>query len=159
VFPYREANHRSLTLQYTVGATAYDYRELTIFDKLTERVPHHALNVSLGLRAPWGTVGAYSSVSQHLNQRSRYRVSNSLSTDVSLFNGFALNVAAGFDRFNDLISLRKGSASSEEILLRQRQLATDYSYSFTVGASYSFGSIFNTVVNPRFGGPSGLAIY
>jgi hypothetical protein len=159
VFPYRDANSRSLTVQYTVGASAYDYRDVTIFDKLTETVPHHALNVSLGLRAPWGMAGAYSSLSQHLNNRDRHRLSISASTDVSLFNGFAVNIAAGFDRFNDLISLRQGSASSEEILLRQRQLPTDHSYSFTVGASYSFGSIFNTIVNPRFGGSGGLAIY
>jgi hypothetical protein len=159
VFPYRDASSRSLTVQYTVGASVYDYRDITIFDKLAERVPHHALNVSLGLRAPWGMAGAHSSLSQHLNQRDRHRLSLSASTDVNLFNGFAVNIAAGFDRFNDLISLRQGSASSEEILLRQRQLPTDHSYSFTVGASYSFGSIFNTIVNPRFGGSGGLAIY
>jgi len=32
------------------------------------------------------------------------------------------------------------------------QLVTDYNYSFTLGLSYGFGSIFSSVVNPRFGG-------
>jgi hypothetical protein len=159
VFPYRDAGTRSLTVQYMVGTSAYEYREVTIFDRLEERVPHHAINVSLGLRAPWGLVGAHSTLSQHLRARERHRMSLAASTDVNLFSGFAFNVTAGFDRFTDQISLRKGTASNEDILLRLRQLASDHSYSFTVGASYSFGSIFNTIVNPRFGGPAGLTIY
>jgi hypothetical protein len=68
-------------------------------------------------------------------------------------------LVAKYDRIKDQISLGKSSASTEEILLRLRQLATDYSYSFSVGISYSFGSIFNTVVNPRFGGSGGLVIF
>lgn len=42
------------------------------------------------------------------------------------------------------------SASTEEILVRQRELATGYQYEVGFGVSYSFGSIFNNVVNPRF---------
>ncbi len=37
-------------------------------------------------------------------------------------------------------------------LLRQRQLLTGYQYFFNFGFGYSFGSIFNNIVNPRFGG-------
>jgi hypothetical protein len=39
--------------------------------------------------------------------------------------------------------------------LRLRQLATSYTYFINLGLSYSFGSIFNNIVNPRFGGTSG----
>ena len=48
-----------------------------------------------------------------------------------------------------------GAASTEEVLLRQRQLRTSFSYSTNFGFSYQFGSIFNNVVNPRFGGSGG----
>ncbi len=48
------------------------------------------------------------------------------------------------------IGLDRFRASTEEILIRQRELATDYAYDFGFGISYSFGSIFNNVVNPRF---------
>ena len=47
-------------------------------------------------------------------------------------------------------SLRRGDATTEEILVRQRELATGYQYEIGFGISYSFGSIFNNVVNPRF---------
>ena len=158
-FPYSEANQRSLTVQYTIGTSDYEYRDVTIFNKLRETVPTHGFNVSLGLRAPWGSLGSYSSVSQHLNRRDRYRASMSGGTEVNLFKGLSFNMLARYDKVNDQISLRKGTASTEEILLRQRQLGTDHSYSFAVGVSYSFGSIFNTVVNPRFGGSGGLATF
>lgn len=159
VFPYGESSRRSLTLQYTAGATSHEYREVTIFDKLEETVPTHGVNVSLGLRQPWGTVSAYSNLSQHLNHTDRYRASVSGSTEVNLFSGFSLNVTARYDRIKDQIGLRKSSATTEEILLRLRQLATDYSYSFNVGISYSFGSMFNNLVNPRFGGSTGLMTF
>ena len=55
-----------------------------------------------------------------------------------------------YSRIRDQINLRKGSASPEEVLLRQRQLATGFSYFFGFGVSYRFGSIYNNVVNPRF---------
>ena len=54
----------------------------------------------------------------------------------------------------DQIALPKQGASAEEILLRIRQLETNYSYSVGMGFSYSFGSIFTSIVNPRFGGHS-----
>ena len=60
-----------------------------------------------------------------------------------------------FSRTRDQIYLPRGEASTEEILLRQRQLLTGYQYFFNFGISYSFGSIFNNIVNPRFGGGGG----
>ena len=42
--------------------------------------------------------------------------------------------------------------TDEEILLRQRELATSFQYFVSLGVSYTFGSIFSNVVNPRFGG-------
>ena len=49
----------------------------------------------------------------------------------------------------DQIGLRASDATDGEILTRQFELATGSSYYASVGLSYSFGSIFNQVVNPR----------
>jgi len=51
--------------------------------------------------------------------------------------------------------LAKGEASLEEILLRRKELATEYEYSLSIGLSFTFGSIYSNVVNPRFGGGGG----
>jgi hypothetical protein len=48
--------------------------------------------------------------------------------------------------------------SLEEVLLQRRQLETGYSYFFSVGLSYTFGSIFTNVVNPRFGSQGGAGV-
>ena len=158
-FPYSESSRRSLTVQYNVGATAYDYRDLTVFDKLTETVPNHSVAVSLGLRQPWGSVGFQANFHQHLNNTARYRTGVFGDADVRLFKGFEFNVFAAYDKIADQIGLPKGAASTEEILLRLRQLQTDYSYFMGFGVSYSFGSIFNSVVNPRFGGSGGTIFF
>jgi hypothetical protein len=152
VFPYSESSRRNLTLLYTLGATRYDYKDVTIFDKLSETVPNHSLNTQLGLRQPWGSIGTGVTLSQHLNKPGRYRISTYASADVRLFKGFSFNMFGSYDRIRDQISLRKGGATPEEVLLRRRQLATGHSYNIGFGVSYSFGSIFNSVVNPRFGG-------
>jgi hypothetical protein len=150
-FPYKDYQRRSFTIWYELGPNFYKYRELTIFDKLSERVWKQQMDVSYRARQPWGSLGAFISTSQHLRHPDRYRVNINLNADARLFKGFSFNVWGGYSRIKDQISLIKGAATEEEILLRLRQLATDYSYSFGTGFSYTFGSIFNSVVNPRFG--------
>lgn len=154
-FPYSESSRRTLTMMYTVGASHYDYKDVTIFDKVDETIPNHSLSTNLSLRQPWGSVGAGVNLTQHLNKAERYRISTYASADVRLFKGFSINGYGGYDRIRDQISLRKGGATPEEVLLRRRQLATGHSYYMGFGISYSFGSIFNSVVNPRFGGGGG----
>jgi hypothetical protein len=158
-FPYSESSRRSLTVQYNVGGSHYDYRDLTVFDRLTDTLPNHSVTVSLGLRQPWGSVGLQSSFHQHLNNRARYRTGVFGDADVRLFKGFSFNVFAAYDKIADQIGLPKGSASTEEVLLRLRQLQTNYSYFTGFGITYSFGSIFNSVVNPRFGGSGGVIFF
>lgn len=158
VFPYAESTRRSWTFLYSAGPAFIDYEELTIYDKLKETVLEHELSSNLGLRQPWGSAGASVSLRQHLNNLERYRLSVFGHADVRLFKGFSFNVFGDYSRIRDQINLRKGGASIDEVLLRQRQLATGYRYYIGFGVSYSFGSIFNNVVNPRFGGGGGSFI-
>ena len=69
--------------------------------------------------------------------------------------GLRLNFDLGYTKFRDQINLKKGTATPQEVLLRLRQLRTGYSYFGSVGLSYTFGSVFSNVVNPRFGQGSG----
>jgi hypothetical protein len=156
VFPYSEYERRSFTIWWEAGPNFYDYREVTIYDRLTETVFKHQMDVSLRLRQPWGSGGMFSSLSQDLRRPGRYRASISGDADVRLFRGFSFNVYAQYSRIKDQIALPRAGATTEEILLQIRQLSTDYSYSMSVGFSYSFGSIFTNVVNPRFGGPGSM---
>lgn len=149
-FPYAESTRRSLTVSYLVGFAHYDFKEVTIFDRLTDSGLEHSLVASLGLRQPWGSAGLQSTFAQHLDELSRNRFNVYGDADVRLFKGFSFNVYGEYSRIRDQINLRKGEALEEEVLLRQRQLATGYQYFVGFGVTYRFGSIFNNVVNPRF---------
>ena len=159
VFPYSESTRRSWTFQYAAGGARYNYDAETIFGKLRETVPEHSLSTDLSLRQPWGSASASASFSQHLNHRERNRLTLFGFADVRLFKGFSFNVFADYSRIRDQINLKRGAASAEEVLLRQRQLFTGFRYSVNFGVSYRFGSIFNNIVNPRFGGGGGNTIF
>ena len=150
IFPYAESTRRSLTFSYLAGVANYNFQEVTIFDKLTETNLEHSLGSSLGLRQPWGSVGFQASFAQHLDEPSRNRFNVYGDADVRLFKGFSFNVYGDYSRIRDQINLRKGGASEEEVLLRQRQLATGFQYFVGFGVTYRFGSIYNNIVNPRF---------
>lgn len=150
VFPYAESTRRSLTLMYMPGGADYDFETITIFDELSATHPEHTLGASLGLRQPWGSLGIQSQLSQQLDDPGKYHFSTDGDADVRLFKGFSFNVYGSYSRIRNQISLRKGEASDEEVLLRQRQLATGFSYYIGFGVTCRFGSIYNNVVNPRF---------
>ena len=77
------------------------------------------------------------------------------SASLRLFKGFSLNFYVNYSRVGKQIELPLIGATFEEVLLRRRQLETSYNYFAYFGISYSFGSIFNNFINPRFGGGGG----
>jgi hypothetical protein len=151
-FPYAESSRRTLTFLYSVGVERYSYERLTIFDKLEETIGVHSLRSALGLRQPWGQVGASVRLLQQLTSPDRTRISVEANASVRLLKSLTLNASGNYSRLRDQFTLVKGNATDEEVLLRQRQLATGYRYSFSVGFGYAFGALSNTTVNPRFGG-------
>ena len=68
-----------------------------------------------------------------------------------LMKGLSVRLYGQGSRIRDQLSLPREGATDDEVLLRQSELATQYTYSALLGLSYSFGSIYNSVVNPRFG--------
>jgi hypothetical protein len=152
IFPYKENARRSFTLSYGAGVQIANYTAETIYDKLSETIPRHRLGMGLSLRQPWGSIESSVNFTQQLNKLDRTNLGFFGEADVRLFKGFSFNVFGDYSRIRDQISLQKGDASTEDVLLRLRQLHSGYSYFMGFGVSYSFGSIFNTVVNPRFGG-------
>ena len=151
IYPYSESTRRSLTIQYTAGLSTFDYEEITIFEKLAEKHVDHRLQTTLSMRQPWGSSYATVYFSQFLTKPDKYSITAFGDANIRLFKGFSFNVFGEIARTRNQLYLPRGEATTEEILVRQRQLATDYQYYLSFGISYSFGSIFNNVVNPRFG--------
>ena len=86
-FPYEEATRRSLTLQYAVEASYYDYRETTIFFKNFETVVSQSLSAALSFTRPWGNAYAALEGAHHLTDIDTHHV--------SLFGGLSLRLGRG----------------------------------------------------------------
>ncbi len=150
LFPYADATRRQLILIYSVGLTHYDYVDPTVFGKLRETRADHQFRVAYQSQQAWGTASVSGSASSFLDDWSKNRLSIYGSLGVRLARGLSFNIEGSYSRVRDQITLRKGNASDEEIFLQLRELATDYQAAMQVGLSYTFGSFFNTIVNPRF---------
>lgn len=155
IFPYDESTRRQLTFQYSAGVNSYDYRETTIFGEDAEILPDHRLLASLDLRQRWGTVNVSGEASQYLHDVSRYRGELFTNFDVQLIRGLSVGMFGLVSYVRDQLYLPAGDATEEEVLLRLRQLETSYFYQVQIGLSYTFGSIYNAVVNPRFSAGGG----
>jgi hypothetical protein len=153
--PYSESTRRSLTVQYSNGVRYADYREITVFGQEEETRPIHTLAVGYTTRQPWGSFSAGLDGSQYLHDTEKYSAGLSGSTSLRLFRGFSFNISGSYRHVRDQLHIAARDLTEEEILLRQRQLSTAYNYYMNFGISYRFGSIFNNVVNPRFGSSPG----
>ncbi|MGQ9618327.1 MAG: hypothetical protein ACUVUG_05110 [Candidatus Aminicenantia bacterium] len=151
IFPYSQSTRRQLKFLYNIGYLFQRYREETIYDKTSENLWNEALSINFDLREKWGSLSFSLKGSHYFHNFNKNRME--ILTDLSLriSKGLSLNVFGVFARIRDQLSLPKAGASLEEVLLRRRMLETSYSYFFSVGLSYTFGSIYSNVVNPRFG--------
>jgi hypothetical protein len=109
------------------------------------------LSVRIEQRQTWGSLFGGFEFSQYLHDLSKYRLEVQGSTSIRLARGLSVNLSGDASRIRDQISLPRRGATSEEVLLSLRQLQSGYEVGFRVGLTYSFGSLFNNVVNPRFG--------
>jgi hypothetical protein len=151
LFPYSQYIRRQLRTTYYLGPVYTRYYETTLFDKLSETRVQHGLTTTFDQREQWGTLQAQFELEQFVDDLSKYEVEFNGDVSIRLFRGLSLSLEGSASRIRNQISLPKRGATSEEVLLRLRRLQSGYEYSFDVGFTYTFGSIFNNIVNPRFG--------
>ena len=149
-FKYSESAKKQLIISYQIGRKYNKYTETTIFNKDSETLWEHKILLGGSVKQKWGNIFAEISFEQFLHDTALKEISFFVGTSIRLFKGFNFNVNAGYDITNNQIELAAGNVSLEELLLQQQQLKSGYNYFFNMGLSYSFGSIYNTVVNPRF---------
>ena len=151
LYKYAESTRRQLRFLYKVGYNFYRYEEETIYDKTSENLLNQELSITLDVKQPWGSVETSLEGSTYFHDFDKNRLDLFSELSLRLFKGVSLRVYGRIARIRDQLSLPKGGAAPEEILLQRRQLETQYSYFASIGLSYTFGSIYNNVVNPRFG--------
>lgn len=151
VFPYSESTRRQLRVQYEATLSRTRYREETIFEKTAETLLSHAVSATLEQKQRWGSASATLHGSHLLKDPSKNEVVLFGNASVRLLKGVALRTDLSASRIRNQLSLPRRGATLEETLLQRRQLASGYSYYGSLNLSYTFGSIYNNVVNPRFG--------
>ena len=149
LFPYRISATKEFTIAYMIGPRYFNYIEETIYDKQEERLFQQALRANLRLRKQWGTVFARLEGSQYFHDLSKNRVSFDSRVSFQVIQGLFLRVGGRADLVHDQLFLPKGEASLEEVLLNRRALATNFEIRLFFGVAYTFGSIYNSIVNTR----------
>jgi hypothetical protein len=150
IFPYSESFMRQVRVQYTVQIGYNNYIDTTRYFKLEEMIYRHQLAVAIGFNQQWGSSNFSFRGGHFLNDASFWSFNMNGDVEWRVYRGLSLSFNARAAIIRDDRAVLKGDASVEEVLLQLRKLSSTYSFQAGFGISYSFGSIYNNVVNPRF---------
>ena len=155
-FPYSQTSTRDLRARYEINFRRNQYEELTVYNELTQILVQNQFMIFTNFRQPWGSAGARLSIESYVTDFEEslfdlYNIGLRGSVDVRVARGLSINFSAEVSSVHDQIWLPQQQSDDEEILLGNKALPTNFDYEVGFGFSYRFGSIYNNVVNPRFG--------
>jgi hypothetical protein len=148
-FPYSQSTRQQITLEYNVGYARFAYVDTTAFDKKQESMPLQRLGLNVQTRQPWGSIDVGSSAIHYFDDRDLYRLRFNGGFELKVVKGLRVRADGNYEKIQDQFNLRKADLTPEEILTRQFQLGTGFRFWGSFGLEYTFGSIYNNVVNPR----------
>lgn len=151
IFPYSESTRRQIRILYRTGYEYNKYSDTTIYNKLTQHLGFHSLSASFEFVQKWGSADFTLLYRNYLFDWTKNNLGANLYLSLRIAKGLSLTFQGDASIVNDQLSLPKGGVSDTDILLRRKMTETKYSYYSYFGISYTFGSIYNNVVNPRFG--------
>ncbi|MBW6499901.1 MAG: hypothetical protein K0B05_00775 [Bacteroidales bacterium] len=160
LFPYSESTRRQLRILYSAGYNYVNYMDSTIYDKTNESLWLHSLSAVYEVVQKWGSVDISLTYSNYFHDWSKNNLSLDSYLNLRIAKGLSVTLGGGASLIHDQLGLVKQDLSTDEILLQRKELATQYQYFTSFGFTYTFGSIYNNVVNPRFGnsGSGGMMI-
>jgi len=149
LFPWKQATSRQVAISYGIGPRYFRWTEPTIFGRSREWRAQQELVIGSDVRQSWGSVNLSTRYASFLPDVKKWNLSLNGSTNLNLVKGLQFNVGGGATLIRDQIFLAARNQTPEQILTQQRALASNYEVFVFAGLSYSFGSIYNSVVNPR----------
>lgn len=150
IFPYSECTHRQLRFIYAVYGVDNEYVDTTIYGKIKQQLAGQSLTLYTQYKQQWGSLTAQVTGMHYFYDPSKYEVNMYLSLTLNLFEGFSISVNSYANVIHDQIYLPGAGPSSTDILLGLQTLATTYQFGTGIQFTYTFGSIYNNIVNPRF---------
>jgi len=109
----------------------------------------HSLDFELEMTQPWGQIDFDLEARQYPTLKNAYSLKLDMDFSVRFSSAFSFFINSRFKKIHDQIYLPLGDLTIDEILLRRKQLATTYDIRYRVGVRFTFGSIYNNVVNQR----------
>ena len=159
LFPYAESTRRQITLLYSLGLASFDYEEVTLFDKAKESHAEQRMEIAAEFQQPWGEINSALEASMFVHDPSLHRIDLFARVEYRILRGLSLDLEGSVARVKDQIYVSRENVPDEDILLERRQLGTDFEYELELGFSFTFGSVFNNVVNPRMGSNRGRRFF
>ncbi|WP_346857805.1 hypothetical protein [uncultured Draconibacterium sp.] len=149
IFPWDKSDRKVFTIAYHLKSNYYEYNELTIYDTFKEWRTSESLAVSLVLRQPWGEIENTLEASHYFYDFSKNRLSLESDASILIAKGFSLFMQLETEFIHDQLYLPAGETTREEILLKQKKLATNFEISTELGLRFTFGSVYNNIINQR----------
>lgn len=151
LFPYSDNASKQLRVAYQAGPWLNWYAEPSVRGRRHDVRGYQALSVVVDANQRWGSVQWALQLNSLLDEPARYRLGSALVGSLQLFEGFAVNATGMGSWVNDQINLRARPLSDTELLLGTAEARTSFLLELELGLSYTFGSVHNSIVNPRFG--------
>jgi hypothetical protein len=151
IFPYSQSTRHQLRLLYNAGLEISNYSDTTTRFKVKETLAYHSLSASLSVIQKWGSVSSTLAWSNYFFDWKYNNLSLNSDATLRIVKGLTFSIDGSVALVHDQVSLPKGNASLEDALLQRKMQATTYQYYTYFTITYTFGSIYNNVVNPRFG--------
>lgn len=149
IFPWDISDRKEFTIAYRVKANYFNYNELTIYEKLKEWRASESLELTFSLNQPWGEIDLSMEASHYFYDFSKNRLSLESDVSVHVVKGLSIFLELETDFIHDQLYLPAGEITRDEILLKQKKLATNFEFETELGFRYTFGSVYNNIINRR----------
>ena len=155
IFPYEEANTRQIRISYDVGYIHNNYQDSTIYDETQEKLWQEGISVDLMFNQQWGSAFFGADFEHYFKDPSQNGLLYSIGVfsfmEFRVYKGLSVDLRGDISFVHDQVALEDQKPSKTDLLTDTKEVKTQYEYSVRVGISYTFGALYNNVVNQRFG--------
>jgi hypothetical protein len=152
LFPNSKNTQKQFRIIFQSGLRGLQLREINDRDKLKEQLWYYRLDANISLVQPWGSVSGRIGGHQFFGEKSLFRINGNINLRWRAFEGFNLDLGANASYIKDQVLFVPKDINRNNVLLGAGILPTNFSFFISGGISYTFGSINNSVVNPRLNG-------
>jgi hypothetical protein len=152
IFPNSRNTQKQFRCILQTGLRGLELRMLNEREKTQETLPFYRFDANISIVQPWGNVSGRIGGHHFFTEKNLYRFNADVGVSWRVFEGFNLNLFVNSSYIKDQILFLPQDINRNNVLLGAGILPTNFRIYTSGGISYTFGSINNSVVNPRLNG-------